>query len=164
MKTSDPSYCGKRFVEPPRHPNSKHPYSPEDSSSEASENWLKFASFYTPCSIQFNSYPHLVQLMKSTNLSSVYECNKNVRQYILKHKRKVDEPFQSNWKRQTIPQVNQWFIDMVQWRDILLTWFYSILSIIFVTWQILVNSLIVVSWKWTVILFNSDSIGNCILI
>ena len=87
MKTSDPSYCGKKFVEPPRHPNSKHPYSPEDSSSEASEYWLKFASFYTPCSIQFNSYPHLVQLMKSTNLSSVYECNKNVRQYILKHNR-----------------------------------------------------------------------------
>ena len=84
-RTSDPSYCGKRFVEPPRHPNSKHLYSPEDSSKEASEYWLKFASFYTPCSIQFNSYPHLVQLMKTTNLSSVYECNKNYRQYIINH-------------------------------------------------------------------------------
>ena len=85
MKASDPSYCGKRFQEPPKHPNSKHLYSPEDYSKEATEYWLQFASYYTPCSIVFNNIPHLVQLMKSTNYSDVYECNLKYRNHIINH-------------------------------------------------------------------------------
>ena len=85
MKARDPFYCGKRFQEPPKHPNSKHLYSPEAYSKEATEYWLQFASYYTPCSIVFNNIPHLVQLMKSTNYSHVYECNLNYRKYIINH-------------------------------------------------------------------------------
>ena len=85
MKARDPSYCGKRFQEPPKHPNSKHLYSPEDYSKEATEYWLQFASYYTPCSIVFNNIPHLVQLMKSTNYSQVYECNLKYRKHIINH-------------------------------------------------------------------------------
>ena len=85
MKARDPSYCGKRFQEPPKHPNSKHLYSPEDYSKEATEYWLQFASYYTPCSIVFNNIPHLVQLMKSTNYSHVYECNLKYRKHIINH-------------------------------------------------------------------------------
>ena len=87
MKAGDPSYCGKRFQEPPKHPNSKHSYSPEDYSKEATEYWLQFASYYTPCSIIFNNIPHLVQLMKSTNYSDVYECNLKYRKHIINHNR-----------------------------------------------------------------------------
>ena len=85
MKAGDPSYCGKRFQEPPRHPNSKHLYSPEDSSEEATEYWLQYASYYTPCSIIFNNISHLVELMKTTNYSHVYECNLKYRQHIINH-------------------------------------------------------------------------------
>ncbi|CBK22183.2 uncharacterized protein [Blastocystis hominis] len=85
MKARDPSYCGKRFQEPPRHPNSKHLYSPEDSSEEATEYWLQYASYYTPCSIIFNNISHLVELMKTTNYSHVYECNLKYRQHIINH-------------------------------------------------------------------------------
>ena len=85
MKARDPSYCGNRFQEPPKHPNSKHSYSPEDYSKEATEYWLQFASYYTPCSIVFNNIPHLVQLMKSTNYSHVYECNLEYRKHIINH-------------------------------------------------------------------------------
>ena len=87
MKARDPSYCGKRFQEPPKHPNSKHLYSPEAYSKEATEYWLQFASYYTPCSIVFNNIPHLVQLMKSTNYSHVYECNLKYRKHIINHNR-----------------------------------------------------------------------------
>ena len=85
MKARDPSYCGNRFQEPPKHPNSKHSYSPEDYSKQATEYWLQFASYYTPCSIVFNNIPHLVQLMKSTNYSHVYECNLEYRKHIINH-------------------------------------------------------------------------------
>ena len=85
MKARDVFYCGNRFQEPPKHPKSIHLYSPEDYSKKATEYWLQFASYYTPCTIVFNSITHLVKLMKSTNYSKVYECNLKYRKHIIEH-------------------------------------------------------------------------------
>ena len=70
-KTKDPSYCGKKWEDLPRHPNSTHPYSPEDYDPKAVEYWLQFAMFYTPCSIVFDSYDELARLMQTTNYAKV---------------------------------------------------------------------------------------------
>ena len=87
MKARNKYYCGNRFQEPPKHPKSKHFYSPESYSKKATEYWLQFASYYTLCSVVFTSIPHLVQLMKTTNYSKVYECNLNYRKHIINHNR-----------------------------------------------------------------------------
>ena len=88
-RNSDFSYCYTRATELPPHPNTKHPYSPEDHDPKAVEYWTQFASFYTPCAVVFNDYDHLAILLKSTNLSSVYECNLRYRKSILHHNREV---------------------------------------------------------------------------
>ena len=91
-KTKDPSYCGKKWEDLPRHPNSTHPYSPEDYDPKAVEYWLQFAMFYTPCSIVFDSYDELARLMQTTNYAKVYECN-------LLYREKVKEHNDLEWKR-----------------------------------------------------------------
>ena len=107
-RNSDFSYCYNRSHELPRHPNTKHPYSPEDHDSKAVEYWTQFASFYTPCAVVFNDYNHLATLLKSTNLTNVYKCNLNYRKSILDH----------NWKvwRDLFPKVerNRRFPDSLQ--------------------------------------------------
>ena len=82
---NDIQYCWTRANELPRHPNTTHPYSPEDRSIRAVEYWTQYASFYTPCSIQFNDYNHLARLMRTTNYSSVFECNLQYRETIKQH-------------------------------------------------------------------------------
>ena len=88
IKASDSHYCGAQFQEPPKHPKSKHPFSPEDHSANATEYWLRYASYYTPCSIVFRNMSHLVHLMQNTNYSEVYQCNLNYRKQILDHNRR----------------------------------------------------------------------------
>ena len=85
IRASDSHYCGDRFQEPPKHAMSRHPFSPEDPSEKATEYWLQFASYYTPCSIIFQNMTHLVQLMHTTNYSKVYLCNIDYRKQIMDH-------------------------------------------------------------------------------
>ena len=85
IKARDNHYCGKRFQEPPKHFQSHHPFSPEDTSEEATKYWLQYASYYTPCSIVFDDIPHLVNLLKETDYSKVYECNLKYRRHIINH-------------------------------------------------------------------------------
>ena len=114
MKARDPFYCGKRFQEPPKHPQSNHFYSPEDYSREATEYWLQYASYYTPCTIVFNNITHLVKLMKTTNYSDVYQCNLRYRKQIVNHNKmqwealfrkiEVNRPMP-----ETVDQALKWF-------------------------------------------------------
>lgn len=96
---NDIQYCWTRANELPRHPNTTHPYSPEDRSIRAVEYWTQYASFYTPCSIQFNDYNHLARLMRTTNYSSVFECNLQYRETIKQHNDRV-------WK-QLFPKIQR---------------------------------------------------------
>lgn len=91
-KTKDPSYCGAKWQELPKHPNSTHPYSPEDYDPKAVEYWLQYAMFYTPCSIVFDSYDELARLMQTTDYAKVYECN-------LLYRKKVMEHNDREWRR-----------------------------------------------------------------
>ena len=104
IKASDSHYCGARFQEPPKHPKSKHPFSPEDHSEKATEYWLQYASYYTPCSIVFQNMSHLVYLMQKTNYSEVYQCNLNYRKQILEHNRREwNKLFQKIEKHRRMP-------------------------------------------------------------
>ena len=96
---NDIQYCWTRANELPCHPNTTHPYSPEDRSIRAVEYWTQYASFYTPCSIQFNDYNHLARLMRTTNYSSVFECNLQYRETIKQHNDRV-------WK-QLFPKIQR---------------------------------------------------------
>ena len=98
-RNNDIQYCWTRANELPRHPNTTHPFSPEDRSLKAVEYWTQFASFYTPCSIQFNDYNHLARLMRITNYSHVYECNLRYRETIKQHNDRV-------WK-QLFPKIQR---------------------------------------------------------
>lgn len=88
IKASDSHYCGAQFEEPPKHAKSKHPFSPEDHSEEATQYWLQYASYYTPCAVIFQNMTHLVNLMQTTNYTAVYYCNISYRQQILDHNNK----------------------------------------------------------------------------
>lgn len=96
---NDIQYCWTRANELPRHPNTTHPYSPEDRSIRVVEYWTQYASFYIPCSIQFNDYNHLARLMRTTNYSSVFECNLQYRETIKQHNDRV-------WK-QLFPKIQR---------------------------------------------------------
>lgn len=86
-RNSGSYYCKKR-IETARHPSSQHPISPEENSCEARYYWLQYASFYTPCSITFDSMEEIPALVKSLNVSSVYECNLRFIAEMKKHNRK----------------------------------------------------------------------------
>lgn len=98
-RNNDIQYCWTRANELPRHPNTTHPYSPEDRSIRVVEYWTQYASFYIPCSIQFNDYNHLARLMRTTNYSSVFECNLQYRETIKQHNDRV-------WK-QLFPKIQR---------------------------------------------------------
>ena len=66
-RNSDPYYCKSSFIEPQPN-NTKHPYSPEDGSPEARLYWYQFASFYTPATIQFDSWDDLIYKLKNEDL------------------------------------------------------------------------------------------------
>lgn len=86
-RNSGSYYCKKR-VETARHPSSRHPISPEEDSYEARYYWLQYASFYTPCSVTFDSMEEIPALVKNMNVSSVYECNLRFIAEMKKHNRK----------------------------------------------------------------------------
>ena len=52
--------------------NSNHTFSPESDAPEAQEYWFKYATFYTPASIQFDSWDDLAIKLKTTDLEAKF--------------------------------------------------------------------------------------------
>ena len=74
----DPFYCGGRlkFADlPKQHPNSNHPYSPDDTvSPEAIHYWLQFADYYQLRHIQtFSSWTDLILKLSKANFTEIHE-------------------------------------------------------------------------------------------
>ena len=93
----DPFYCGRtlKFEDMPRqHPNSNHPYSPEDvRSPEAIRYWLQFADYYQlPYIQQFSSWTDLIVKLSKTNFQEIH--NKMEEE---NWRRKID--LTDKWKR-----------------------------------------------------------------
>ena len=92
VRNSDEVYCGRYFVPPPRSPLSRHPYNPESSLKRNQLYWLQFASFYSPATIQFDSWDDLVRKLHSTNLTEVFWKRKKENEQVRNHN--INE-----WKR-----------------------------------------------------------------
>lgn len=75
-KNKDRWYCGRAYI-PQKHNNSRHPFSPEEYSDDAERYWLRFAYFYTECSIIFDNITDLAYKIKHTNYVHVRRCNKH---------------------------------------------------------------------------------------
>jgi hypothetical protein len=78
----DNSYCGPKLKlndMPQQHPNSHHPYSPEDVvSTDAMRYWLQFADYYQLPHIQtFSSWTDLIVKLSKTNFQNVHEKMRN---------------------------------------------------------------------------------------
>ncbi|KNB45996.1 hypothetical protein JH06_0422 [Blastocystis sp. subtype 4] len=84
-RNSDEVYCGRYFVPPPRHPNSRHLYDPENPSNLARLYWLRFASFYSPATVQFDSWDDLVRKLHSTNLTEMFLKRKKENEQVRNH-------------------------------------------------------------------------------
>lgn len=74
----DSFYCGRKLKfedMPKQHPNSHHPFSPEDKiSPKAMAYWLQFADYYQLPHIQtFSSWPNLIEKLSSTNFKEVHD-------------------------------------------------------------------------------------------
>ena len=87
----------------PQHKNSNHTFSPESGSIAAQVYWFKFATFYTPASIQFDSWDDLANKLKSIDLhqkfwerrrenSIIMDHNKNMWHQIMKRIQKRKMP------------------------------------------------------------------------
>jgi hypothetical protein len=78
---------------PKQHPNSNHPYSPEDIvSTEGITYWLQFADYYQLPHIQtFSSWENLIEKLSIADFSTI---NKQMYEENLKRKTKLIE----NWK------------------------------------------------------------------
>jgi hypothetical protein len=92
----DNYYCGPqlKFSDMPRqHPNSNHPYSPEDIvSTEGITYWLQFADYYQLPHIRtFASWENLIEKLSIADFSTI---NKQMYEENLKRKTKLIE----NWK------------------------------------------------------------------
>ena len=60
-RVADAVYCGPSAYEPPRHPDARHPFSPEDGSWEARRFWLNMSDWYQlPHVVLFDSWDDLV--------------------------------------------------------------------------------------------------------
>jgi hypothetical protein len=58
---------------PPKHPNSRHPFSPEDNDVESFTYWLQFADYYRWPHIQtFDSFEDLVEKLDATDFLAVH--------------------------------------------------------------------------------------------
>ena len=70
---NDEYYCGRNASLPPR-ASTTHPFSPEDTTSEAVKYWLQFADMYQLPHIQyFNTYQELERLLEDTNFFEVHK-------------------------------------------------------------------------------------------
>ena len=92
IRNSDTVYCGKFFTPPSKHYQSHHPYSPEDSSEKAVLYWLQFASFYTPATIQFDSWDDLANKLQTTNYTEKF-CQR------IQENREIKEHNKKEWKK-----------------------------------------------------------------
>lgn len=60
-RVADAVYCGLDAYEPPRHPDARHPFSPEDGAWEARRFWLNMSDWYQlPHVVLFDSWDDLV--------------------------------------------------------------------------------------------------------
>ena len=73
-RNQDNHYCGGRANMPERHSNSIHTLSPEAKTRESRYYWSQYASFYTPCSITFDSIEEIPNIVLNMNVTAVYEC------------------------------------------------------------------------------------------
>ena len=69
----------------PKHKDSIHPYSPEDTSYNAQMYWFRYASFYSPASTQFDSCDDLVVKLHTTYLKEKFIQRKQENQRIKEH-------------------------------------------------------------------------------
>lgn len=102
VRNSDTVYCGKLFTPPSKHHQSNHPYSPEDPSAEAVLYWLQYASFYTPATIQFDSWDDLAIKLKTTNYTEKFnqriQENREIKEHNKKEWKKVMNRIEKNRK------------------------------------------------------------------
>lgn len=100
IRNSDPVYCGKFFQPLNKHSQSHHPFSPEDPSEEAVLYWLQFATFYTPASIQFDSWDDLAMKMKTTNYTEKFnqriQENRQIKRHNVEEWKKVMKQIEKN--------------------------------------------------------------------
>ena len=69
----DPWYCGDRAELPSRHPNSTHPYSPEDNDRESFLYWIKFSDFFQwPFITTFSSWEDLISKLDEADLDAIH--------------------------------------------------------------------------------------------
>lgn len=73
-RIQDNHYCRGRASLPERHANSIHTLSPEENTQESRYYWSQYASFYTPCSITFDSIEEIPNIVLNMNATAVYEC------------------------------------------------------------------------------------------
>ena len=84
-RNQDNHYCGGRANMPARDSNSIHIISPEANTKEARYYWSQYASFYTPCSITFDSMNEIPSIVLRMNVTEVYECGLRFIETMKKH-------------------------------------------------------------------------------
>ena len=74
---------------PDKHPKSRHPFSPEDNSTEARFYWTQFAYFFTPCTTTFDSLEEIPRIVQNMNYEQLYRCNLQYNEVMKVHNRRV---------------------------------------------------------------------------
>ena len=88
-RNQDYPYCNGRAQMPDKHPDSRHPFSPEDNSTEARYYWTQFAYFFTPCTTTFDSLEDIPRIVQNMNYEELYRCNLQYNEVMKVHNRRV---------------------------------------------------------------------------
>lgn len=98
------SYYCRRTFQYQKSKNTIHPYSPEDDSKESQLYWFRFATFYTPASIQFDNWNDLALKLKTTNLREHFHQRHKENEDIIMHNENMWKQLFSKIKKRSIPQ------------------------------------------------------------
>ena len=113
-RNQDGCYCKGRAKMPNQHARSVHTISPEANTRESRYYWSQFSSFYTPCSITFDSLEEIPRIVSTMNVTEVYECGLRFIEAMKEHNKKEWRSVIQNVKHRKLSESYDAFLQSVK--------------------------------------------------